>query len=323
MGKRKRAIVAGLAIAGVGAAIYGRLGVWPWFVAPEQRDVDRAWAVVGRSIDEAPAVRRDDDEGFTAFVRKTRAARSELEKLARQENERTDETLPENVHEALVALGAWAEAVGPAEEKTQPRCDFDVMTPIFLVSSLSQVALSAHPDEARVTAFLLASERLRRKGTIGEYAVGLHVLDRVLGWAERTGVMPPLLRDTRADTRELRAAVARDRYCLDGLFEGAKSSFFARSSAFGEDTVPWFARRFARPERERAMVRLALGGRLTRCEGAIEDPEAYCACLDQSPGELADMPKSVAVRETIGLVMAKGYAKTLVRYRDLRAKARP
>lgn len=307
----KRKILVALAVMAVAAGLYFRIVMWPWLAAPEKSDVDRAWAAVERGLAEGPAPRHDDEEAFRTLGAKTRRAGEDLARLSRLGGDRNDETLPESVHDALVALDTWAKTIGDEERKLH--CDREAAAQ-YLYASLADVALLAHPDDARITSFVKLSERLRRRGTFVSYAIGMRVLDYAMDAGDRAGAWPAALRETGVDTKELRGALAREASCIDELFEGATSSFFARDASVGRDYAPWFARAFVRPERERAMVRLTLGSRLERCEGAIADARAYLDCANPKIDDLDALPKSVGARAVVAVYTGEKFTATITRH---------
>jgi hypothetical protein len=309
---RKRNLILGaIGIVVVVIAVYARVVMWPWIAMPDQGEVDRAWSSVEKAIADALPRKHDDPQLFELLAGKAGSAKREMDALAKQKNERTDETLPEHVHEALEALAAWAASVGTADEKNAPSCGRSGNTRIHL-ARLADVALAAHPDAARIAAFVKLSEHLRRIGGLLDYAIGMSILDHLLDASKKSG--SPI--ETGADTRELRGVFARETYCMDTLFEGAGIASFEGSNVLEGADVPWFARRIVRPARERAMVRLTSGSRLERCDALIEDPERYGACLDDVPDNVSALPKSVGVRMTYALFPTKKYVATIIRYRD-------
>ncbi|HEY8080263.1 MAG TPA: hypothetical protein VIF62_39305, partial [Labilithrix sp.] len=315
--RKKRIALGVVAVVVVAACAWARLAMWPWLAAPEQGEVDREWALVGRAVDEGPKLRGGDDARFDAFAASLYGAKRDLETLARTENARTDETLPEKVHASVSALAAWAETASAADDRAM-RCGVHDKGPLYVVPTLAEMVLRAEPDEPRVRTFVALSERLRRGGTYVQWILGMHVLARVLDWAEASHAAPRFLVDTGADTRELRAAIARDAKCLDGFFDGATRASFAAPSTMEGDYVPWFARTIVRPERERAMVRREAGTRLERCEAALADAPRYLDCLAADvASDMDGLPKSVAVRMTLMPLRFHDEAKTFARLRAL------
>jgi hypothetical protein len=307
---KRQNILLWIVIAVVAFAVYFRMNAWPWIAEPDDAAVASAWSAVEKAAKEsapAPAA----DARFDALLAATKSAKKDLEALAKQGNARTDETLPQTVKAAFDALEAWAGGAGIDE--SPPVCVPSGTLDFIAITYLSQVALVTPPIASHAAMLTTLSERLRRRGGLLHYAVGMKILDRLL---ERAALnpqgLPPYLKDTHADGRELRAAVARGHVCDDALFEGAGG----RLGMADAKEVPWVARPFVTVSRERRMVRLFFGEPM-RAASEVDDPAEIAKRLAVRPSE---MPKSVGVRAMAITPPFETILPVIKRYNELRLK---
>jgi hypothetical protein len=309
--RRRIAIVVAIVVVAFG--VYFRVSVWPWIAAPDPAQVDGAWKSVETAVkDSKPAP--GGGEKLDAFLAAVRAAKPELEELAKQANARTDETLPEKTHAALDALSAWADGAGVDEGA--PVCPkgalLDPAFDIITMWRLATVALTTPPVAPRTLALTKLSERLRRRGPLLHYVVGMKILERLLEHAAvNPQGLPRFLKDTNADASEMRSALARDETCADALFEGEAGMGIGR-----DDLAPVLARPFISTQRERAMFRLFVGERIRSTEGVTSAAEVATK-LGEMPAQL---PKSVAVRR---LALNGGFSSVvpvIKRYDELKKR---
>lgn len=309
----RRRIAIAVAIVVVAFGVYVWVSVWPWLAAPDPAKVDAAWKSVEAAVKDskpAPAA----GEKLDAFLAAVRAAKPELEQLAKQANARTDDTLPEKTHAALDALSAWADGAGVDEGA--PTCPkgalLDPAFDIITMWRLASTALTTPPVAPRTLALTKLSERLRRRGPLLHYVVGMKILERLLEHAAvNPQGLPRFLKETNADAAEMRSALARDELCADAIFDEELPGDFGK-----DELAPVLARPFLSKKRERAMFRLFVGERIRSTEGVTNAAEVATK-LGETP---AQMPKSVVVRR---LALNGGFSSVvpvIKRYDELKKR---
>ena len=305
MKPRARIVVAVLAALAIAMIVYVARA-WPWLASPDAARTEQAWKVV-REAAVTPPAPVSSEQKYRALLDATSAARSTIATLDREDHPRREESWPENVRETLDKLVAWAEA---SEGSTTPSCE---RARVIDLVALAKVAFRAQPDERRAVAFVRLSARLRRAGNLLEHRVGLSILEHALRWASaREGLPSNAFRELRADVTELRGAFARDAMCIDEAVTGAAG--LEDMTRVGEGEIPWIARRFARPARERAMLRLFTGERLAAC--TAEDGRAFAECMQKRAGTAVP---SLLVR--MADVAAPDISETLALQRAVLARA--
>lgn len=271
-------------VAVVGVVILLVLGVsvgraWPWMASPPPERVAKAWAVVERAAAE-PVSPPSDAPALAAFMDALRA-----------------KTIDEN--DALEKLVVWSRASRgaptPTNACTQGR-------PIVALARLSESAFRTSLSAERIEAFVRLAAHLRRAGTLFEHRVGMAILERALRSLPHEERAPAVFRELRANVEELHGALARDAICVDALFAeaGALGSERERVTSEQSPKAPWFARRFVRAERERAMLRLQAGERLAECassNGDDNDGAAFVECY-----------RRVVERDDVPSVMSRAVA---------------
>ncbi len=305
MKSRVRIVVAVLAALAIAAIVYV-VRAWPWLEAPDDVRTEQAWRVARDAAVARPSPASNETK-YRALLEAASAARSTIATLEREDHPRREETWPDNVHETFEKLVVWADA--SSGSPAPPGCE---RPRVIELPALAKIAFRAEPDERRVVAFLRLSARLRRIGNLLEHKIGLVILEQALRWAAaRPGPPPSAFQELRADVTELRGAFARDAMCIDEMMAGAQGH--EDMSRVGDGQIPWIARRFVRPARERAMLRVFTGERLAAC--ADEDARAFAECMRGRPG--AAVP-SVVVR--MADVAAPDITETLALQRDVLAR---
>lgn len=298
--ERQRGLRAFRARISIGVAVVSAIAVavsfahaWPWMAAPDPARVAKAWQIVEQAS-VTPPPPPSDEEVYAAFLGAVRSASPTLAKLdaPRDVLPRDEDTLPGDVHESLERLVAWADASKQWLGRTQMRACREEGRETLAIMRLAKVAFRSRPSEARVDAFVLLAAHLRRSGDLLQHRVGAETLELALRHLPAGAKARPAFHTHRADADELRGAMARDAICIDEMFARGQAND-ERVTREQSPKAPWLARRFVKPDRERAMLRMQAGERLAECEAGKDDGRGFVDCWRRA-GERDDVPSVMA-----------------------------
>jgi hypothetical protein len=229
---RRRWLVAGLGVIAsalvAGAAITG-WRLYPWLRRPaaSQADIDARWAKVEAWARVANGEERDDLDAIAGGASGFRPPRYDEHLPVLEADQLTEDQIA-----AIEALVEWKRKGAPyAEVRCGPS---GVGRPALPLFRLGQLAVFSGQDESalpRIEATLQLAQRMRRRGTVLELAVGASLAKLVSQWThDRRTTLPRAFARYRPEAPEIHASLAREAVCMVRMFESTGGKGLALDS---------------------------------------------------------------------------------------------